>query len=158
MTVHIRPATLTDLSALARLYNEGITGRNATFETRLREGGELESWLNWPCLVLEVGDELQGFARGGEYSPRPCYAGILEHGVYVSGAAQGQGYGVKLLVALQEAARLAGYHKLTSRIFVRNAASRAAHLSAGFREVGTHLRHAEQGGEWLDVVTVEVSL
>ncbi|WP_293913438.1 GNAT family N-acetyltransferase [Deinococcus sp.] len=101
---------------------------------------------------------MQGFARGGEYSSRPCYAGILEHGVYVAGEAQGQGYGVKLLIALQDMARAAGYHKLTSRIFTRNAASRAAHLKAGFREVGAHLRHAELDGEWLDVVTVEVLL
>jgi L-amino acid N-acyltransferase YncA len=158
MTVQVRPATLADLSALARIYNEGITGRNATFETRLREPEELASWLDWPCLVLEDGGEVRGFARGGEYSSRPCYAGILEHGVYVADAAQGRGYGVRLLLALRDAAHSAGYHKLTSRVFSRNAASRAAHLKAGFREVGTHLKHAELDGEWLDVVTVEVSL
>lgn len=158
MTVHIRPATLADLSALSRIYNLGITGRNATFETRLREGGELGSWLNSPCLVLEDSGEVQGFARGSEYSSRPCYAGILEHGVYVANAAQGRGYGVALLKALQDTARAAGYHKLTSRVFTRNDASRAAHLKAGFREVGTHLKHAQLDGQWLDVVSVEVLL
>ena len=147
MTLHIRSATPADLSALARIYNQGVAGCNATFEARLREPQELKHWLNWRCPVLEEGDEVQGSARGSEYSSRPCYAGILEHGVYVANAAQAKGYGVKLLIALQDTARVAGYHKLTSRVFTRNAVSRAAHL-----------RHAEQGGEGLDVVTVEVSL
>ena len=154
----IRPATQADLPALARIYNEGILGRNATFETRLREPEELRGWLPGPCLVLESESAVLGFARGGEYSARPCYAGILDHGVYVISAAQGKGHGLALLLALQNAAREAGFHKLTSRVFARNAASRAVHRRAGFREVGVHLKHAQLEGEWLDVVTVEVNL
>ncbi|AWN24371.1 GNAT family N-acetyltransferase [Deinococcus irradiatisoli] len=156
----IRPAAAADLPALARIYNEGILGRDATFETRLREPEELRGWLSGPgpCLVLEAGGIAQGFARGGEYSPRACYAGILDHSVYVTASARGRGYGAELLWALQGAAREAGFHKLTSRVFARNAASRAVHRRAGFREVGTHLCHAQLGGEWLDVVTVEVCL
>ncbi len=159
-SVWVRAATPADLPALARIYNEGILGGDATFETRLRRAEELSGWLSGPgpCLVLEEGGAVQGFARGGEYSARTCYAGILDHSVYVSASAQGQGHGVRLLLALQEAARRAGFHKLTSRVFARNLGSRAVHRKAGFREVGTHLRHAPLGGEWLDVVTVEVCL
>ena len=158
VTFSIRPAAETDLPALARIYNAGILGRNATFETRLRGPDELRDWLTGPCLVLEESGTVAGFARGGEYSRRACYAGILDHGVYLAPEAQGRGYGAALLLALADAARQAGFHKLTSRVFVRNAASRAAHRKAGFREVGVHLRHAQLDGEWLDVVTVELSL
>jgi len=160
VTFSVRPAAETDLPALARIYNAGILGRNATFETRLREPDELGDWLTGPgpCLVLEEGGAVVGFARGGEYSRRACYAGILDHGIYVAAEAQGRGYGVALLLALADAARRAGFHKLTSRVFVRNAASRAVHHKAGFREVGVHLRHAQLDGEWLDVVTVEAGL
>ncbi|UWX65558.1 arsinothricin resistance N-acetyltransferase ArsN1 family A [Deinococcus rubellus] len=160
MAALIRPAAEPDLPTLARIYNAGILGRNATFETRLRVPDDLRGWLAGPgpCLVLQKGGSVLGFARGGEYSNRECYAGILDHGVYVAPEAQGRGYGAALLLALQEAARAAGFHKLTSRVFVRNSASRAAHRKAGFREVGTHLRHAQLDGEWLDVVTVELSL
>ena len=156
----IRPAAEADLPALAQIYNAGILGRDATFETRLREPEELRAWLSGPgpCLVLEESGAVVGFARGGEYSRRACYAGILDHSVYVAASVQGRGYGVELLGALQAAARAAGFHKLTSRIFVRNAGSRAVHRKAGFREVGTHLKHAQLDGEWLDVVTVELCL
>ncbi len=156
----IRSALEPDLPALARIYNEGISGRNATFETRLRMPEDLRGWLRGPgpCLVLEVRGAVVGFARGGEYSPRPCYAGILDHSVYLASAWQGQGHGAALLLALQDAAREAGFYKLTSRVFARNLGSRAAHRKAGFREVGTHLGHAELDGQWLDVVTVEILL
>ena len=49
-------------------------------------------------------------------------------------------------------------HKLTAKIFARNAASISLFESCGFRVVGTHLRHGELEGEWLDVVVVERSL
>jgi phosphinothricin acetyltransferase len=46
-------------------------------------------------------------------------------------------------------------HKLQSRLFADNAASRAAHAAAGFREVGIQRRHARLDGEWKDCVLVE---
>jgi phosphinothricin acetyltransferase len=55
---------------------------------------------------------------------------------------------------IAEAAR-AGYWKLVSRVFVENAASRRLLVAAGFREVGTYLRHAKLDGVWRDVVIVE---
>jgi RimJ/RimL family protein N-acetyltransferase len=55
-------------------------------------------------------------------------------------------------LAVDEAARL---HKLTSRVFADNAAGRAAHRAAGFREVGIQRRHGRLDGEWKDCVLVE---
>ena len=158
--MNIRSAAEVDLPALAEIYNAGILGRLATFETSLRQPEELRGWLTGPgpCLVLDNGGTVLGFARGSEYSSRDCYAGILDHGVYVATEAQGKGYGLILLTALKDAAREAGFHKLTSRVFTFNAASRALHRKAGFREVGVHLRHAQLDDQWLDVVTVEVGL
>ena len=49
----------------------------------------------------------------------------------------------------------AGLSKLTSRLLADNAASRAAHLAAGFEEVGIQRRHGRLGGEWKDCVLVE---
>ena len=42
-----------------------------------------------------------------------------------------------------------------SRIFPENAASRALCRACGFREIGTHTRHAQLDGEWRDVIGVE---
>jgi L-amino acid N-acyltransferase YncA len=154
----LRAATPADVPALTAIYNEGIAGREATFETSPREPADVASWLEegLPFVVAEGRDgEVEGFARVSAYSDRCVYAGVGEHGVYVAAAARGRGIGRALLLAVCEAAERAGYYKLTSRIFTTNAASRAVHLAAGFEEVGIQRRHGRLDGEWRDCVLVE---
>ena len=75
--------------------------------------------------------------------------------MYVGREARGQGHGRAVLNALIAAAEEAGLHKLVSRIFPENTASRAVCRSAGFREVGTYVRHGMLDGRWRDCVIVE---
>jgi phosphinothricin acetyltransferase len=149
----VRPA---DAQAVAAIYNEGIQDRVATFETSPRSADDVALWLadGLPFLVAADGAVL-GFAKVSAYSDRCAYAGVGEHGVYVARAARGRGVGRRLLEALCAESERAGLHKLTSRIFTDNAASRAAHLAAGFDEVGIQRRHGRLGGEWKDCVLVE---
>jgi L-amino acid N-acyltransferase YncA len=154
----LRAATAADVPALTAIYNEGIAGREATFETSPRDPADVAGWLEegLPFVVAEDADGgIEGFARVSEYSDRCVYSGVGEHGVYVAGAARGRGVGRRLLIALCEAADRAGYYKLTSRIFTTNAASRAVHLAAGFEEVGIQRRHGRLDGDWRDCVLVE---
>jgi L-amino acid N-acyltransferase YncA len=153
----IRAAEAGDIGAIAAIYNEGIAERVATFETRPRTGAEVAAWLEEPLpfLVATDGDSIAGFARVSPYSDRCVYAGVGEHGVYVARAARGRGLGRALLEALCAAAESAGLYKLTSRIFSDNGASRAAHLAAGFVEVGVQRRHGQLDGAWKDCVLVE---
>ena len=129
----------------------------ATFETRPRTPGEVAAFLGarLPCLVAVQEGKVVAFARVAPYSDRCVYDGVGEHGVYVARAARGRGVGVALLRALCVAAEGAGLHKLTSRIFSDNAASRAVHVAAGFEEVGIQRRHGRLDGEWKDCVLVE---
>jgi phosphinothricin acetyltransferase len=153
----IRAAAREDAAAIAAIYNEGIEDRLATFETRPREPAEVAAWLDdgLPFLVAVGGDAVLGFARVSPYSDRCVYGGVGEHGVYVARSARGGGVGRRLLEALCDEAERAGLYKLTSRVFVDNAASRAVHLAAGFREVGVQRRHARLDGRWKDCVLVE---
>jgi phosphinothricin acetyltransferase len=157
-TPRLRPVTPADVPAVAALYNEGIAGREATFETRPREPAEVAAWLaaDLPFLVAEAPDgTLAGFARLSAYSDRCVYDGVGEHGVYVAADARGRGIGRALLDALAAEAERRGYYKLTSRVFTTNAASRAVHRAAGFEEVGVQRRHGRLDGEWRDCVLVE---
>jgi L-amino acid N-acyltransferase YncA len=156
-TLTIRAASRDDAATVAEIYNEGIEDRLATFETRPREPAEIAVWLEdgLPFLVASDGDGLIGFARVSPYSDRCVYRGIGEHGVYVARAARGRGAGRALLEAVCDEAERAGLHKLTSRVFTDNAASRAAHLAAGFEEVGVQRRHGRLDGRWKDCVLVE---
>jgi phosphinothricin acetyltransferase len=158
LTVTIRTAEPADAEAIAALYNLGIAERQATFETRPRAADEVAAWFEpgLPFLVAEDADgRVLGFARVSPYSDRCVYEGVGEHGVYVGGAARGQGLGRKLLDALAAEAEQRGLYKLTSRIFTTNEASRAAHRAAHFEEVGVQRRHGRLDGEWKDCVLVE---
>jgi phosphinothricin acetyltransferase len=153
-----RDAAVADASAIARIYNEGIDDRVATFETRHRTAHDVVQWLDGrhPVVVVEDDDgELIAFAATSSYRPRDCYAGIAEFSVYAARDVRGRGAGRAGMEALFAAARAAGFWKLVSRVFVENTASRSLLRSLGFREVGVYERHGQLDGVWRDVVIVE---
>jgi L-amino acid N-acyltransferase YncA len=158
--VTVRPAARDDAPAICTIYNEGIAGREATFETSPRTPGDVLGWFDadMPFLVAVDADAVLGWARVGAYSDRCVYAGVGEHGVYVTGHARGRGLGRLLLERLAAAAEARGIYKLTSRVFTTNTASLAAHRAAGFREVGVQARHGRLDGAWKDCVLVELLL
>jgi phosphinothricin acetyltransferase len=156
-TMRARAATLADAGAIARIYNEGIEDRIATFETRPRSAEDIASWFDGvhPVVVVEEADQVVGFASCSSYRPRACYAKIAEFSVYVARGHRGLGVGRVALERLVAACRDAGLHKLVSRIFPENAASRAMCRAVGFREVGVYQEHGQLEGTWKDCVIVE---
>ena len=155
--MHSRAASPGDDEAIARIYNEGIEERIATFETHPRAAGEVRDWFDggYPIVVVEVDGTVVSFANASAYSPRGCYSGVAEFSVYTSSEARGRGAGTLAMEALISAAEEAGFWKLTSRVFVENGPSRKLLLSLGFREVGVQEKHARLDGRWRDVVVVE---
>jgi L-amino acid N-acyltransferase YncA len=154
----VRPAGSRDVAAVTRIYNEGIRGRTATFETRERTEPEVAAWLDaapHPFLVAEISHEVVGWIAASAYRPRDCYAGIAEFSVYVAGSARGRGVGDALMAAFLPALTRAGFWKVLSRVFPENRASLALCARHGFREVGIYHSHARLDGEWRDVVIVE---
>jgi phosphinothricin acetyltransferase len=152
-----RAATIEDAPAMARIYNEGIADRVATFETRLRSAQDVRAWFDGvhPCVVVELQGEVIAFGATFSYRPRECYAGIAEASLYVTRAARGHGAGRLAMNALIDAAAHAGFWKLLSRVFVENDGSRNLCRKTGFREVGIYEKHARLDGVWRDVVIVE---
>jgi phosphinothricin acetyltransferase len=153
----VRPARPDDAEAIARIYNQGIEDRVATFETRQRTPDDVLGWLDGrhPVVAVERGGEIVAFASTSTYRPRECYDGIAEFSVYVDRDRRGHGAGRAAMIALIEAAERAGFWKLVSRIFPENEPSLRLMRSLGFREVGTYERHARLDGLWRDVVIVE---
>jgi phosphinothricin acetyltransferase len=152
-----RPAVPDDATAIARIYNEGIADRTATFETRLRTPDDILAWFDGlhPLVVAERDGEIVAFAGASAYRARECYSGVAEFGVYVARDHRGEGAGREVMEALISAAEEAGLWKLLSRVFVDNVASRRLLAGVGFREVGVYRRHARLDGAWRDVVIVE---
>ena len=153
-----RAATAGDAAAIAVIYNEGIADRIATFETEPRTPVQIAAWFDrrHPIIIAET-DETGpvAFAAAFPYSDRSCYSGIAEFSVYVAGAYRCRGAGRAVLAAFIEASATAGLHKLVSRVFPENRASRALLRQLGFEEIGVHRRHGLLDGVWRDCVIVE---
>jgi phosphinothricin acetyltransferase len=146
-----------DAGTIARIYNEGIEDRVATFDTELRTAEDILHWLDadYPLVVAEADGEVCAWAVAHPYSARAVYSGVADYSVYVSRESRGLGLGRVTLAALVQECEARGYWKLLSRIFPRNEASLALARSLGFREVGVYRRHGKLDGEWLDCVIVE---
>jgi phosphinothricin acetyltransferase len=152
----IRPFVPADWPAVERIYAQGIATRAATFETEPPTWAQFDAGrLRDHRLVAVEDGAVVGWAAVAPTSTRECYAGVVEHSVYVAEEARGRGIGAALLEALVESAEAGGIWTIQSSIFPENAASVRLHERAGFRVVGRRERIARLDGVWRDTVLVE---
>ena len=155
-----RAAQAADAGAIARVYNEGIEDRLATFETEPRSADDVVGWLDagFPLVVVEDGHEVVAWASAPPYSDRKACEGVRDFSVYVARERRGHGFGKLAMEALAAECGRRGYWKLVSRVFPENQASLALCRALGFRDVGVYHRHAKLDGEWRDCLIVELLL
>ena len=152
----MRELTREDWPAVKAIYEQGIAGGDATFET------EAPSWDDWNRSHLEghrlvalQDGEVVGWAALAPVSERCVYGGVTEDSVYVADAAQGRGVGRALLAELIAGAEHEGIWTIQAGIFPENAASIELHRRCGFRVVGVRERLGQHQGVWRDVVLME---
>jgi L-amino acid N-acyltransferase YncA len=152
----IRPLEAADWPGVERIYAEGIATGDATFETEPPSWDEFDGGrLPGHRLVAVEQGEVVGWAALSPTSSRACYAGVVEHSVYVAKASRGRGVGKALLQALIAGADAAGLWTIQTSIFPENESSVALHRSLGFREVGRRERIAKLKGVWRDTLLLE---
>lgn len=156
-----RAAELRDVQRITGIYNQGIEDRVATFETRLRDETEMETWLKEResrYKVVVIQDEngiVQGWASINVFHSRCCYDGIGDLSLYIERNLRGKGLGRRLLAYLIETAEEEGFHKLVLSAFDFNEAAKNLYLSVGFRIVGTYEKQGLLDGKYVDVIIME---
>ena len=151
----IRELLPEDWPAVRAIYEEGIRGGDATFET------EAPSWEAWDAvhpqlrLVAERDGTVVGWAALSPHSPRRCYRGVGNVSVYVGQAARGAGVGRLLLEQLVDRSEQVGYWTLSAGVLPENEASLRLHQSCGFRIIGVRERLGQLEGVWRDAVWLE---
>jgi phosphinothricin acetyltransferase len=154
--VEIRALTPEDWPAVEAIYAEGIATGDATFETETPSFAEFDAGRLADHRLLAIeGDEVIGWAALAPTSTRACYAGVVEHSVYVAEHARGRGVGRALLEALLASADAARLWTIQTSIFPENEASLALHERVGFRMVGRRERIAKLDGVWRDTILLE---
>jgi L-amino acid N-acyltransferase YncA len=155
----IRDARPVDAESIARIYNEGIEDRIATFQTRVQTAADFEQPIGqraeYPVLVAEKDGNVVAWAAVKRYSDFPPYRPVAEAMLYVTRGERGRGVGTRLLDALADVSAEAGFTKLIGKLFTDNEPSLALVRRCGFSEVGVHHRHGRLDGKWKDVLLVE---
>jgi L-amino acid N-acyltransferase YncA len=161
----IRPSLDTDIAAIQAIYAHHVTHGTGTFETEpptladmtARRADVLGKQL--PYLVLERDGQVQGFAYGNWFKPRPAYRFSVEDSIYMAPAASGQGLGKLLLLELLAQLERGGIRKAMAVIGdSANAGSIGLHRSLGFSHAGTIKACGWKFGQWRDIVLMEKTL
>ncbi|MGC1210025.1 MAG: N-acetyltransferase family protein [Micromonospora sp.] len=155
--VTVRSMREDDAERVLAIYQAGLDGGNASFETAAP---------NWPdfdaakltehrFVAVDGDDTVLGWTAVSPTSARAVYSGVVEHSVYVDPAAQGRGIARLLVDALVASTEAAGIWTIQSGVFPENTASLTLHQRAGFRVIGVRERVGRHHGRWRDVVLLE---
>jgi len=166
MTPAIRPAKITDIPAITRIYAQAVEHGTASFELTPPGQAEMTRRLHdlttkgFPYLVAEIDGVLAGYAYAGLYRSRPAYRLTVEDSVYIAPDLQRRGIGRALLAALIDAAEVRGFRQMIAVIGdpTKQAASIGLHEALGFRQVGMLENVGFKQGRWLDSLLMQREL
>ncbi|MGH6684241.1 MAG: GNAT family N-acetyltransferase [Pseudolabrys sp.] len=165
MTIAIRPARLSDIPAITRIYAHAVTTGTASFE--LDPPGEAEMTRRmqavldgkFPYLVAQAEDAIAGYAYASLYRTRPAYRFTVEDSVYVAPDSHRRGIGKALLIKIIEACTALGYRQMIAVIGDSDqAASIGVHKACGFAPAGNLRNIGWKFGRWLDTPLMQLTL
>lgn len=159
--VAIRAMERRDADQVLTIYQQGIDTGNASFDTTAPTWQEFDAAkLDRHRFVAigptaEPGSDVLGWIAASRVSDRCCYAGVVEHSVYIASRARGRGIGAALLAAFIASTEADGIWTIQAGVFPENTPSLRLHAKAGFRTVGIRQRLGRMHGRWRDVVLLE---
>jgi L-amino acid N-acyltransferase YncA len=84
MNPRIRPAQLSDIEAITRIYAQSVRDGTASFEIDAPDAAEMQRRFNslqaggYPYLVAQSGGAIAGYAYAAPYRARPGYRWSVE--------------------------------------------------------------------------------
>ena len=156
----IRPATVDDLPAITRIYNQAILTTTATFDIEPKTPEDRRHWFRahdsrHPVIVAEYNGIIVGWASLSKYCDRLAWDITAEIAVYVEESYRGMGFGRRLAEAIVAAGKEAGLHTLVSRIAEENIPSIKLTESLGFSHVGLLREAGRKFGRLIGVVYMQ---
>jgi phosphinothricin acetyltransferase len=156
MKLDIRPMVAGDAVDVARIFEQGIATKNATFET------SAPSWESFDAghvaglsFAAVIDSRVVGWVACTPYSSRHVYRGVVEESLYIDESVRGQGIGRALLTHFLNAADTSGVWTTQAGIFPENVPSIALHETVGFQVIARRERLGAMDGVWRDVLLLE---
>lgn len=154
----VRTARTEDAGAICDIANRVIRDTLITFTTVEKTPSQLRAEIaekGADYLVVELDNEVVGYAYYGAFRAGPGYRFTVEHTIHLSLAAQGRGIGRALMIALEHRAVKAGMHAIVAGVSGANPGAIGFHSAMGFVEVGRLPEVGYKQGQWLDTVLMQ---
>lgn len=154
----IRSALPRDTKAIVDIYNHYIKNSHATFELEEITSDEMEKrvqhvqkGLKLPWLVLEIDNEIKGYAYATQWKARKAYKKTTESSIYLHKDQGGKGYGQELYTELLHQLKQQGFHVIIGGMSMPNEASKTLHEKLGFKKIGEFKEVGFKFNRWIDV-------
>jgi L-amino acid N-acyltransferase YncA len=155
--VVIREMVDTDSERVLEIYKMGIESGMATFETDIPSWKEFSSSHHKHSrFIIELNNQLVGWAALSAVSKRDAYRGVAEVSIYLDENNLGGGLGSMLMEKVITSSELNGIWTLFSSVFPENQASVRLHEKFGFRIIGKRERIGQIDGKWRDTLILEL--
>lgn len=155
--MRIRYATLQDIKAITKIYNDSIKYSNATYDIDPKTVSERIQWYeqhedNNPILVYEDHEKIVGYAGLSPFGSDDGYLYSVNLCIYIDWGARGEGYGSELMEAIIDIAHARhDVHTIVSEITATNEASISLHEKFGFEFRGIVHEVAYKFGQFHDM-------
>jgi phosphinothricin acetyltransferase len=163
--MRIRPADLSDLEAVHRIYAREVLEKTGSFEIEPPSLDEIERRYHavlaakLTYVIADFDGDVGGFAYVHPYKDRAGYRFTVETSIYVAPKYQQRGVGSALLAELVTGSIAAGKRQMVA--IVGDSANRGSirvHEKAGFLQVGTLKDVGFKFDRFLDIVIMQRSL
>ncbi|MFQ5438143.1 MAG: GNAT family N-acetyltransferase [Paracoccaceae bacterium] len=161
----IRPARISDIAAIAAIWNPVIRETVATFNDIEKTPEMLADTLaakaeaGYPFLVSQTPRaRIVGFGTYGRFRASNGYRHTMEHTIILRSDARGKGMGRRMMTALQDHARAARVHSMFACISHENSGAIAFHTALGYREVARLPEVGHKFDRWFDLVLMQKML
>ena len=165
MSVSIRPARLSDIPAITRIYDHAVKHGTASFELEPPDEAEMTRRMTavldggFPYIAAETEGTFAGYAYASFYRTRPAYRFTVENSVYVAPDMHRRGIGKILLTKLIEECTARGFRQMIAVIGDSDqAASIGLHAACGFTPAGNLRSIGWKFGRWLDTPLMQRAL
>lgn len=154
----IRSTVPEDAQSIVDIYNYYILNSHATFEITTIDSEEMAKRIkkvqedfNLPWLVMEVENQIVGYAYATQWKARVAYSKTTETSIYLHKDEGGKGYGKPLYYELMNQLKALGYHAIIGGMSLPNPASQALHEKLGFKKIAEFKEVGFKFDRWIDV-------
>jgi len=152
----IRDAQPTDAKAICDIWNPIIRDTTITFTTTPKAPADIADLISErPFFVLELNNQIAGFATYGPFRNGPGYLRTMEHSIMMAEGSRAKGQAAALMDRLKTHAKSKKVHSLIAGMAGQNAPAITFHAKHGFQ----HVAHIPQAGwkfdTWHDLILMQ---